>query len=161
MVASFIRLMKENPRPSWILEPFPWIPDPGCWISVFFSGTYILDSIPQWDSGFLQLYSGFQSPGIRIQGAKFSKISDCTSQDFPHSGIRIPLHEAIFIPSFHFLSRYFLYFTQSGGGSHCLNFDKFLDTALLSGRDSYHLSSPLSSVWCPDWSEQRRTVNTR
>ena len=34
------------------------------------------------DSGFLQLYSGFQSAGFRIPQA----------QNFPDSGIRIPLH---------------------------------------------------------------------
>lgn len=41
---------------------------------------------------------------------------------FANSETRIPLLGAIFIPSFHFLSRYFLYFSQFGGGFHRLNF---------------------------------------
>ena len=45
-----------------------WIPDSNC----------------LWDSGFLELYSGFQNPGFWIPQAKF----------FPDSGIRIPLHGA-------------------------------------------------------------------
>ena len=35
----------------------------------FISGTWILDSNRQWNSGFLQLYSGFQSPGFCIPPA--------------------------------------------------------------------------------------------
>ena len=35
-------------------------------IPVSDSGTWILDSNRQWDSGFLELYSGFQRPGFRI-----------------------------------------------------------------------------------------------
>ena len=35
----------------------------------FVSGTWVLDSNRQWDSGFLQLYSGFQIPGFCIPPA--------------------------------------------------------------------------------------------
>ena len=35
----------------------------------------------------------------------------------------------LFIPSFYVLSGLFLWFTQFGGSSHCLNFDKNSDTA--------------------------------
>ena len=51
-------------------------------IPVFVSGTWILGSNCWWDPGFLDLYSGFQSPG---------RIRDSTSKNFANSGIRIPL----------------------------------------------------------------------
>ena len=92
--SNTIRRMLRNTRQSWILDPIPWIVDSGCWIPVFFSGTWILDSMPQWDFGVLELYSGFQSPGFRIPRAKFSRILDSTSKNFPDSRIRIPLHGA-------------------------------------------------------------------
>ena len=38
------------------------------------SGTWILDSDRYWDSGFLELYSGYQSPGFQIPQAKISRI---------------------------------------------------------------------------------------
>ena len=50
----------------------------------FVSRTWILDSNRLWDSGFLKLYSGFQSPGFRILQLK--KLLDY--------GIRTPLHGA-------------------------------------------------------------------
>ena len=50
----------------------------------FVSGTLILDSNRLWDSGFLKLYSGFQSPGFRILQLK--KLLGY--------GIRTPLHGA-------------------------------------------------------------------
>ena len=55
-----------NPRQSWILESALWIPDSRYWIPVFVSGTWTLLPNHQWDSGFLELYSGFQTPGVRI-----------------------------------------------------------------------------------------------
>ena len=63
------------------------------------SGFRVLDSsLFQWNfhhSGVLEFYSGFQSPGFRIPfKAKFSRAADPTSQNFPDSGIRIPLHGA-------------------------------------------------------------------
>ena len=91
---QYYRPMLRNVRQSWILHPIPWIVDSKCWIPVFFSGTWILDSIPQWDFGVLELYSGFQSPVFRIPRAKFSRILDSTSKNFPDSRIRIPLHGA-------------------------------------------------------------------
>ena len=39
----------------------------------FVSGTWILDCNRQWDSGFVELYSGFQSQGFRIPHAKVSR----------------------------------------------------------------------------------------
>ena len=62
---------------------------------IFFSGPWIPDSNCYWDSGFLQLYSGFQGSGFRIPQAKFSKIPDSTGKNFRDSGIRIPLHGRI------------------------------------------------------------------
>ena len=41
----------------------------------FVSGTWILDFNRQWDSGFLELYSWFQSPGFQIPQQKF-RIQD-------------------------------------------------------------------------------------
>ena len=66
-----------NPRnKSWILDSRPRIPDSRRWILVFGSGGYILDSSRWWDSGFLELYSGFQSPGFQIPQTKRSRIPD-------------------------------------------------------------------------------------
>ena len=39
------------------------------------------------DSGFLELYYGFQSPGSRTPRAKFSHIPNTTSHNFPDSGV--------------------------------------------------------------------------
>ena len=61
------RPMWQNPRQSLILDSRPWIPDPGYWI---------LDSNLQWDSGFLELHSVFQSRGFRIRQAKVSRIQE-------------------------------------------------------------------------------------
>ena len=36
----------------------------------------------------------------------------------------------------------FLIVTQFGGGSHCLNFDKFRDTALFRGTASFRDTAP-------------------
>ena len=43
-----------------------WIPDSRYRIPVFVSRRWILDSNRQWDSGFLELYSGLQMLGFRI-----------------------------------------------------------------------------------------------
>ena len=59
----------------------------GYWIPVFVSGTWILDSNRQWDSGILEMYSGFQSPGFRLPLANF----------------RITLHAAKYCRLFSFL----------------------------------------------------------
>lgn len=60
----------------------------------FDSETWIPDLNHKWDSGFLELYSGFQSPGFRIPRAKTSPIPDSTVEDFPDSKDRAPLHGA-------------------------------------------------------------------
>ena len=59
---------RQSNRHSWILDPTSWIPHSRYLISVF------VDSNRYWDSGFLELFSGFQSPGFRIPGAKISHI---------------------------------------------------------------------------------------
>ena len=41
-----------------------------------FSGAWILDCNQWWNSGFLELYSEFQSPGFWIPQAKFSRIPE-------------------------------------------------------------------------------------
>ena len=76
-----------------------WIPRHGFRIlttgfEIFFSGPWIPDSNCSWDSGFIQLYSGFQGSGFLIPQTKFSKILDSTGKNFRDSGIRIPLHGA-------------------------------------------------------------------
>ena len=48
-----------------------WIPDSNCY----------------WDSGFLELFSGFESPGFRIPQAKLSWIQDSGSKIYPYSSI--------------------------------------------------------------------------
>ena len=65
-----------------------WILCCGFHIPVLFSGTWTTDSNHQWDSRFLELCSGFQSPGFQIQQEKISQIPDSTS----NSGIQISLH---------------------------------------------------------------------
>ena len=62
------------------------------------SGGQVLDSsLCQWnldsgfqslvDSGFLELFSRFQSPGFRIPRVKFSRIPDSKSKNFSDSGL--------------------------------------------------------------------------
>ena len=81
-------------RKSWILDPTPWNRILITGIQIFFSGTWILDSNCEWDSGFLYLYSEFQGPGFRIPLAKIFKIQDSTSKNFTDSEIWTSLHEA-------------------------------------------------------------------
>lgn len=45
----------------------------------------ISDSNPWWDSEFLELYSGSQSPGFQIPQVKISWIPDTTRKNFPDS----------------------------------------------------------------------------
>ena len=52
----------------------------------FVSETWIPDSNCYWDSGFLELFSGFQSPGFLILQAKLSWIQDSRSKNFLDSG---------------------------------------------------------------------------
>ena len=55
----------------------------------FYSGTWILDSNRYWDSGFLKMYSGVQSPIFRTQKKKKKKkIFRTRKQKF--LGFRIP-----------------------------------------------------------------------
>ena len=102
-----MRPMLGNPRQSWILDFRSWNPDSRYWIpdlfqwtldsglqimdsgfQIFLSGPWIPDSNCYWDSGFLQLFSGFQGPGFRILQAKIS-VSGFNVQKlsgFPYMG---------------------------------------------------------------------------
>ena len=60
-----------------------WNPRLGFWIPDFVTENWILNTNLQWDSRFFELYSGFQCPGFWIPHAKFSRIPDCTSKNFP------------------------------------------------------------------------------
>ena len=65
-------------------------------IPVFVRGTFgfwipIVNGL-LWDSGFVELYSGFQTPGFRIPQAKFSRIPDSISKKVLDSRMDIPLH---------------------------------------------------------------------
>ena len=51
------------------------------------SNNSALNSNRQWDYRFLELYSGFQRSRFQIPQAKFSRISDSTSNNLPASGI--------------------------------------------------------------------------
>ena len=82
---------KLGPREAWILYSTRRIPDSslcpwnfGFWIP---SVNGLL-----WDSGFVELYSGFQTPGFRIPQAKFSRIPDSISKKVLDSRMDIPLH---------------------------------------------------------------------
>jgi len=77
----------------------PWIPDriPVTKSGFFVRGIVILDSNRYWDSRFLVLYSGFQSPGFQIPPAKFY-ISGFHKQkiyQIPDSEFGIPLKHLI------------------------------------------------------------------
>ena len=62
-----------EPGQSWILDSTSWISD----------SSYLDSGIPSLgDSGFLELYSGFQSPGFRIPLEKISRIPDSTNKNF-------------------------------------------------------------------------------
>ena len=49
------------------------------WITVSVSGTWNLDSNCSWDLGFIELYSGFQSPGLRILKHNFAEFRNPNS----------------------------------------------------------------------------------
>ena len=75
---QYYRPMLRNTGQSWILDPIPWIVDSGCWIPVFFSGTWILDS--------KALYSGYHEqnfPGFWILQARISQILE---SGYPYMG---------------------------------------------------------------------------
>ena len=77
-----------------VLDSTPWIPDSRYWIAVFVSGPWISDSNRLWYSRLLELYSGFQNPGLRIPEAKFLPHSGFLGQKFIgfQNGIPTPLH---------------------------------------------------------------------
>ena len=75
-----------NPRQSCILDSMPCIPD---------SRYCSPDFNPKRYSGFPELHSRIQSPGILDSTAKFPGFrNQSTSENFPESGIMIPLHGA-------------------------------------------------------------------
>ena len=78
------------------VKEFKTVLDPG--FHAVDSGGQVLDSsLCQWnldsgfqslvDSGFLELFSRFQSPEFRILRVKFSRIPDSKSKNFPDSGL--------------------------------------------------------------------------
>ena len=56
----------------------------------FVSGSWIPDSNGWWDLDSLSC-----TPDAKAQFSRLHKIPDCTSKNFPDSGIRIPLHREI------------------------------------------------------------------
>ena len=73
-----------------------WIQHRGFWI--LGTGPRV---IRQWNldsgfqSGFLELYRGFQSPGLRIPQEKLPRFWIPQAKNFADSRVRNPLHEAI------------------------------------------------------------------
>ena len=83
---------KLAPREAWILYSTRCIPDSSLCPSNFGFWIPIVNGL-LWDSGFVELYSGFQTLGFRIPQAKFSRIPDSISKKVPDSRMEIPLHE--------------------------------------------------------------------
>ena len=80
--------MQGNPRRSWILDSTLWISGFQYWSPHFFKiGTWISDSNRLWVFGFIELDSGFQSPGFRITQTNLFRIPDSSSKSFhPYMG---------------------------------------------------------------------------
>ena len=75
--SSTITPSKQIQDSSWILDLIPSILDSGCWIPVFSSETWILDSIPYSILDSKALDSGFHKqnfPTFRIQKQTFSRL---------------------------------------------------------------------------------------
>ena len=70
---------------------------------IFFSWTWIQDSNRLWDSGFLELFSGFQGPGFRIPRAKISQIPE---SGFPYMGRAVGLEGLRILCIFFHLSEF-------------------------------------------------------
>ena len=64
----------------------------------FVSGIWIPDSYRKRDSGFLELYSGFQSPGFRIPEANISRIN-IPETAFPFKEVTFVLRSCAYITS--------------------------------------------------------------
>ena len=67
---------------------------------VFVSGTLNLDPNRYWDSGFLELYSGFQSPRPSIPKEK--NLFQIPESGYPYMGLSNPIG---FSPDFRFSSK--------------------------------------------------------
>ena len=67
---------------------------------VFVSGTLNLDPNRYWDSGFLELYSGFQSPRPSIPKEKI--LFQIPESGYPYMGLSNPIG---FSPDFRFFSK--------------------------------------------------------
>ena len=78
--------MWGNPRQSWIVDSTEWIPDSRYSFPVFVSRTWILDSNRQCDSGFLELYSGFQFLDFGLHKQNFPGFR---SPEAPYIGRKI------------------------------------------------------------------------
>ena len=85
----------KNPRHYWILDSTLWIPDSKYCIPFVVSRTWILDSNRQSESGFLELYSEYQSLEFQISQAKFSLIPE---SGFPYVGRYDPYMEREVLP---------------------------------------------------------------
>ena len=64
----------RHPRQSWISNFTPQIPDSDTGFQIIVSETWIRDFNLQWDSAFLNLYSGFLFPRLRTPEANISRI---------------------------------------------------------------------------------------
>ena len=95
---KLITLLPPNemgPRQSWILDTTRWISDSRYWLPEL-----CLWNIDSWFQSLvgvalLELYSGFQSLGFRIQRTKFPGFWTPQAKNFPDSGIpyigRLPI----------------------------------------------------------------------
>ena len=73
-IRNHVQPMQGNPRQSWILDSTSWIPDFQVVDFSLYRWNLDLDCNCRWDSGFLELYSGFQSPGYGIPQENFPRF---------------------------------------------------------------------------------------
>ena len=99
--------------------------------------------------------TSFQKPQLQSVLIFFNFVHPC-----------LLLYSCVIYTLFSCVERLFLCFTQSGGGSHSLDFDKFCDTALLKF-DSPHVCSNCAMVNCQQklliiffTAEERRAVTS-
>ena len=140
-IRNHVQPMQGNPRRSWILDSTSWILD---FQVVDFSlcrWNLDLDCNCRWDSEFLDLYSGFQSPGYGIPQENFSQILDPKSKTLLDSGIRNPLHQAT--------SSLFPAFTSCGVWPEIRERETITKKKELRERESSHpLPYPLAVFFC-------------
>ena len=81
-IRNHVQPMQGNPRQSWILDSTSWIPDFQVVDFRLCRWNLDVDCNCRWDSGFLELYSGFQSPGYGIPQENFPGLHQATSSLF-------------------------------------------------------------------------------